>query len=338
MNIKERINWLFEQVLFALQLSCRLGVLVVVTVLVLVTVYLGYKTGNSYEPTTEELLRNMLSHRNVPSEIDPFVQIFLLPGSLFIVIIFFIINLELRDWWKGVVTNLSKLGKFAKIFLTAGASLDKCMLSLWKFSKSALVATVLVGSGNSIVTREDPPLTVKRLLVPISNRVHFENAKFEGNRLAKGVTLGGARKASMMEMLKRLKHCGDANNPVKVRLYGFASNDEFRGYNQLESEIRNLETANVRAMSVHRILNEHLRESFKPPGEYPDWIQLEDPKQWPKPQALDASLEESLEMHEMKRRRSDLIKVMGNDTNIRDPFADRVVVLDLMDPGMCEVL
>ena len=350
MNIKERINWLFVRVLFALQLSYRLGVLGGVTVLVLAMVYLGYKTGISYEPTTKELFRNMLSNMNVLAEHPSLAEIFS-KGSFFVLIIAFVIKLEFLDWWEGAVKNLIELGKSAKIFLTRGASFTKCMLSLWKFSKSVLVVTVLVGSGNSIIMKEDPcPIVkrpcpiVKQLLVPFSNHVHFENAKFEGNRLVKGVTLGSAREASMLQMLKGLEHCGDANTPVKIKLYGFASNDKFRGYTQLESEIRNLKAANKRASNVHSVLNKLLQESF----DSRDWIQLEDPKPWPEPQALDASLETSLEMCEMKKKRFDLIKVMGNDTTIRDnpcndttmrdPLADRAVVLDLVDPGMCNVM
>ncbi len=326
MKVMRRIESFFAEVVFpALKFLCRFVLLAILGILVLAALWVCFKIGTDYGPATTELVEQQVADRWTK-----FAQGSVLAGFGGLLAL-----VELRAWWEGLEGNLSKFLSSGGVFLKRGAScasLGGCMLSLWKCGRALVVPAVLSGSVASVANPPPPPI-VERVLVPVLHQVHFENAAFEEGRLSdRGVTLGSAREAVVERILDELKQCADREDPekspVKIKPYGFASDDEFRGSGPRENETRNLQAANARARAVYDKLQQ-LRNSL----EDSRWIKLEGPQRWHVPKEWDDS-DQSPEMQAMRKERDSLIPVVGDD---RDPFADRAVVLKLTNPGKCEV-
>lgn len=160
-------------------------------------------------------------------------------------------------------------------------------------------------------------------VLPIHPLVHFENADVgpAGELTERGVTLSDARKAALEEVVEALRPCAAADRPVTIRPYGFASDDPFRFFDGLrdDSDELNVEAANRRAKAVHEALVQ-----LTGPGE-PDEpaMTVEAPIAWD-------------EFEEMVEARNAMIRVPEEGT--RDPFDDRVVVLNMVSTGACRAV
>lgn len=150
--------------------------------------------------------------------------------------------------------------------------------------------------------------------------VHFENAEVgpAGELTERGVTLSAARKAAIEEVVEALRPCAAADRPVTIRSYGFASDDPFRSSDGIrdDSDELNVEAANRRAMAVHEALAQ-----LTGPGE--PGMTVEAPIAWDG-------------FAEMVEARNMMIRVPTESA--RDPFDDRVVVLNMMSTGACRAV
>lgn len=169
---------------------------------------------------------------------------------------------------------------------------------------------------DGVVPPPFPAAITKRVLQPVSLRVNFDNARLDENRnlVEHGVTLKPASRTPLKAALAALDECAQLGaQPITVKLYGFASNDRFRGLTLRESNARNLQAATCRAKSAYETLQD-LAQDF-------DGLTVAAPDGW---DTLD----------EMKKKRNVLVPVPeGID---RDPVADRVVVLKPSALG-CEI-
>ena len=155
--------------------------------------------------------------------------------------------------------------------------------------------------------------------------VHFENAEVgpADELTERGVTLSAAREAALEEVVEALRPCAAPERPVTIRPYGFASDDPFLdrfsdGIRDDSDEL-NVEAANRRAEAVHAALAK-LTEPREPdePG-----MTVEAPIAW---SGFDEMVEE----------RNAMIRVP--EDSARDPFDDRVVVLNMMSTGACRAV
>ena len=162
------------------------------------------------------------------------------------------------------------------------------------------------------------PPPVEQVLLPETLRIHFDNAGLNERRdglSGKGVQVDPERTASLDAINATLAHCVDAETgSIDVTVHGFASDDNFDGLNKEKSEDFNLKAANHRAAAVHKALVDKVSN-------------------------VTVRRAKVLETYgEMIAKRDEMILV--KDGTQRDPFGDRVVLLQLSGDtaGKCRVM
>lgn len=168
-----------------------------------------------------------------------------------------------------------------------------------------------------------PEPEVRYIAQPITQRIQFEKAALrpDGGFEKAGSNLPGGAAEMLQETVCELRSsgCGAA-----VSLYGFASNEEFKGAN--DSHWKNLRLADHRAEAVHNAL-------LSLPEHKEEWLIVEPPKRWTpaiKPENAQRPWEE------MRKKRNSLVQA-GLTGNARNPDADRVVILEWRLDAPCEV-
>ena len=159
-----------------------------------------------------------------------------------------------------------------------------------------------------------PPDAEQATLLPVHLLLHFRNAQLSepnGGLSGSGVDLEPLHKRMLAATVNTLRRCADQENPVRIRPYGFASSKPFAGRD--DTNDLNVMAANRRARAVYKALNERL-----PDGSL---VNVEEPPRWDT-------------FGEMVKVRDACIESPSGE-RVRDPFLDRVVVLDLQTPGRC---
>ena len=152
-------------------------------------------------------------------------------------------------------------------------------------------------------------------LLPVHLLLHFRNAQLSepnGGLSGSGVDLEPLHKRMLTATVNTLRRCADQENPVRIRPYGFASSKPFAGRD--DTNDLNVMAANRRARAVYKALNENGRLD----GSH---VNVEEPPRWDTFAA-------------MVKERDACIESPSGERG-RDPFFDRVVVLDLQTPGRC---
>ena len=155
---------------------------------------------------------------------------------------------------------------------------------------------------------------VKMEIRPVHLLLHFRNAQLSepnGGLSGSGVDLEPLHKRMLDATVNTLRECADQENPVRIRPYGFASSKPFAGRD--DTNDLNVMAANRRARAVYKALKERL-----PDGSL---VNVEEPPRWDTFAA-------------MVKERDACIESPSGERG-RDPFFDRVVVLDLQTPGRC---
>ena len=153
------------------------------------------------------------------------------------------------------------------------------------------------------------------MLLPVHFLLHFQNAQLSepnGGLNGSGVDLEPLHEGMLGAIVNTLRKCADQENPVRIRPYGFASSKPFAGRD--DTDDLNVMAANRRARAVYKALNENGRLD----GSH---VNVEEPPRWDTFAA-------------MVKERDACIESPSGERG-RDPFFDRVVVLDLQTPGRC---
>ena len=158
-----------------------------------------------------------------------------------------------------------------------------------------------------------PAGTGRATLLPVHLLLHFGNAQLSdpsGGLSGPGVVLEPLHERMLGATVNTLRECAGQESPVSIRPYGFASSTPFAGRD--DTDDLNVMAANRRARAVYEALNRRLR------GEY---MSVEEPPKWDT-------------FEEMIKKRNECIESPSGE-RVRDPFLDRVVVLELQTPGRC---
>ena len=222
-----------------------------------------------------------------------------------------------KELWK----SLKEAARSCWTFLAGDNSWFALMSSLLKACIYVGSPLVLAGLYGEVLPPDRPPeqyvvSATDPVLLPVRLHVNFDNAEIDAvnhELTGRGVTLDTSRSAALQTTMNTLARCVTPDNNVAIRLYGFASEDPFRGLESDESASLNVEAADRRADAVYQAL------AALAGGD----VAIETPKQWD-------------DLGQMERKRNAMIPV-PEDTN-RDVFADRVVVLYLSNSGTCTVV
>ena len=221
-----------------------------------------------------------------------------------------------------------------RAFVFGGGSWKDSTISMFKLLKYMAIPSLYLGAwfsvstanGNGIEPKNGPP-AIKRVLLPVQLHVNFDNAELDktGDLSDVGVSVGPAHDAMLKRMLEQLKQCTESGKRrVTVKPHGFASSDEFDGLLHPRSERRNLQAANARGRAVRerlqKLINEASEDRFK-------GLEVTEARQWNELNYVEA-------VEEMKKTRNCMIP---GPKEKRDSFADRAVVLEVEDPGACEI-
>ena len=224
----------------------------------------------------------------------------------------------------GLATSWHDFLYFSKAFLWENGSWRKWIGSVFKPLKYFMPAFAFWGAcwSAAAVAEDTRPIVpeIKRVLLPLQLHVHFAKAELDDTNdlSATGVSVGSRHEWMLERTVEQLKQCTEyGQQPVTVRPYGFASDEEFTRLGKERNNRRNLQAANARARAVRERLEELDGSSIK----------VEEPYQW-------NELEPAKGMGKMVKTRCEMIP--GPLEN-RDPFLDRAVVLKIVDPGACEI-
>ena len=159
-----------------------------------------------------------------------------------------------------------------------------------------------------------PAGTEQATLLPVHLLLHFRNAQLSepnGGLSGSGVVLEPLHERMLDATVNTLRECAEPENPVRIRPYGFASSTPFTGRD--DTDDLNVMAANRRARAAYKALNERL-----PDGSL---VNVEEPPRWDT-------------FGEMVEVRDGCIESPSEERG-RDPFLDRVVVLELQTSGRC---
>ena len=159
-----------------------------------------------------------------------------------------------------------------------------------------------------------PPAPGQATLLPVHLLLHFRNAQLSdpnGGLSGSGVVLEPLHERMLAATVDTLRKCATPDSPVTIRPYGFASSTPFEGRD--DTDDLNVKAANRRASAVYKALGGRL-----PDGSH---VSVEEPLKW---ETFAAMVKERDECIESPSEEGD-----------RDPFLDRVVVLDLQTSGRC---
>ena len=302
-----------------LKMFGRLVVLVFSLTLALTPPFFYIASGKGYEVLSEQLLADT-GESTEDDTLEPNGKILLVAApALLVLVLLMRYRSRPRELLTEFVESVKQALRSCWGFVVRGdSSWLACMFALVKPSLYFAPPLFVIGWLLPF-NPEKPPCptaTTQRVLQPVSLRVNFDNAKLDENRhLAEhGVTLEPASRTPLKAALAALDECVQLGaRPVTVKLYGFASNDRFRGLTLRKSDKRNLEAANKRVKSAYETLQDLARDF--------DGVTIEAPDGW---NTLD----------EMKKERE--LKIPVLDGVDRDPVADRVVVLKPSALG-CEI-
>ncbi len=172
------------------------------------------------------------------------------------------------------------------------------------------------------IIRPEPEM--RYIVQPITQRIQFEKAALrpDGGFEKAGSDLPGGAADMLQKTVCELRSSSGCG--ASVSLYGFSSNEEFKGAN--DSHWKNLQLADHRAEAVHNAL-------LSLPEHKEEWLIVKPPKRWTpaiKPESAQRPWEE------MRKKRNGLVQA-GLTGNARNPDADRVVILEWRLDAPCEV-
>lgn len=188
------------------------------------------------------------------------------------------------------------------------------VLCMYEYEKDA-VDNSEVGSVQGCQAGGSGTTEQQATLLPVHLLLHFRNAQLSepnGDLSGSGVDLEPLHKRMLTATVNTLRRCANQENPVRIRPYGFASSKPFAGRD--DTNDLNVMAANRRARAVYKALNENGRLD----GSH---VNVEEPPRWDTFAA-------------MVKERDACIESPSGERG-RDPFFDRVVVLDLQTPGRC---
>ena len=184
-----------------------------------------------------------------------------------------------------------------------------------------------------------PEPEVRYIAQPITQRIQFEKAALrpDGGFEKAGSDLPGGAADMLQATVCELR--SGAGCGASVALYGFASNEEFKGANN--SHWKNLQVADHRAEAVHNAL-------LSLPETKNGWLVVEPPKRWApaiKPEDPQRPWEEMRSKRNARVQpgltgdcpKADAEVQPGLTENCRNPDADRVVILQWTLDAPCEV-
>lgn len=214
-------------------------------------------SGKGYEVLSEKLLAN-IDASTEDDMLDPNGKILLVAAPALLVLVLLMRYRrrpsELLTEFMGSVKQAlrSCWGFVAK----GDSSWLACMFALMRPSLYSAPPLFVIGwllPINPVVEPPCPPAITKCVLQPVSLHVNFDNARLDANgKLAeRGVTLEPASRTPLKAVLAALDECVQLGaQPITVELYGFASDDRFRGLTPGKSNERSLEAATCRAESA----------------------------------------------------------------------------------------
>ena len=305
----------------------RTSVFIVLLVIALGMLAISVITGATVEDISEDAVTDVL--RNVwespfpiPSGVALLIVVF--PASITWFLREHAVN-DFRESWSEAKTQAWEY--------LLGSGERRAGAVLWALLQLDLTLVLPLGGLGGIAGKAGLPLQAEKIIPaevkvryvaqPITQRIQFEKARLrpDGGFEARGSNLPGGAAEMLQQTVRELRRGSGCR--ASVSLYGFASNEEFKG---LESDWKNLQLADHRTEAVRRELS-GLAEAKK------QWLVVEPPKRWAPPiKPADAR-----DLWKRMRQERNCLVQRHLSGEKRNPDADRVVVLKWKLDGPCEV-